>query len=107
MNTYNDTAKNDVFHISSYEQALADNSYYKSLNDSEKSKLRAYCNEYEQAISAGKELSGWKAKAYMAKEAGIQPGTYALFQTALSLINSDGATPKTRKLRRLLSWCPA
>lgn len=72
------------------EKSLTDNSYYKSLNDSEKSKLRAYCNEYEQAISAGKELSGWKAKAYMAKEAGIQPGTYALFQTALSLINSDG-----------------
>ena len=90
MNTYNDTAKNDVFHISSYEQALADNSYYKSLNDSEKSKLRAYCNEYEQAISAGKELSGWKAKAAVAKEAGISPGIYALFQVALQEADTDG-----------------
>ena len=98
MNTYNDTAKNDVFHISSYEQALTDNSYYKSLNDSEKSKLRAYCNEYERAISEGRELSGWKAKAYMAKEAGIEPGTYALFQTALSLINSDGGNAKNEEI---------
>lgn len=106
MNTYNDTAKNDVFHISSYEQALADNSYYKSLNDSEKSKLRAYCNEYEQAISAGKELSGWKAKAYMAKEAGIQPGTYALFQTALSLINSDGGNAKNEEITQAVKLVP-
>ena len=106
MNTYNDTAKNDVFHVSSYEQALADNSYYKSLNDSEKSKLRAYCNEYEQAISAGKELSGWKAKAYMAKEAGIQPGTYALFQTALSLINSDGGNAKNEEITQAVKLVP-
>ena len=106
MNTYNDTAKNDVFHISSYEQALADNSYYKSLNDSEKSKLQAYCNEYEQAISAGKELSGWKAKAYMAKEAGIQPGTYALFQTALSLINSDGGNAKNEEITQAVKLVP-
>ena len=106
MNTYNDTAKNDVFHISSYEQALADNSYYKSLNDSEKSKLRAYCNEYEQAISAGKELSGWKAKAYMAKEAGIEPGTYALFQTALSLINSDGGNAKNEEITQAVKLVP-
>ena len=106
MNTYNDTAKNDVFHISSYEQALTDNSYYKSLNDSEKSKLRAYCNEYEQAISEGRELSGWKAKAYMAKEAGIQPGTYALFQTALSLINSDGGNAKNEEITQAVKLVP-
>lgn len=106
MNTYNDTAKNDVFHISSYEQALADNSYYKSLNDSEKSKLRAYCNEYEQAISEGRELSGWKAKAYMAKEAGIEPGIYALFQTALSLINSDGGNAKNEEITQAVKLVP-
>lgn len=106
MNTYNDTAKNDVFHVSEYEKSLADNSYYKSLNDSEKSKLRAYCNEYEQAISAGKELSGWKAKAYMAKEAGIQPGTYALFQTALSLINSDGGNAKNEEITQAVKLVP-
>lgn len=106
MNTYNDTAKNDVFHISEYEKSLTDNSYYKSLNDSEKNKLRAYCNEYEQAISAGKELSGWKAKAYMAKEAGIQPGTYALFQTALSLINSDGGNAKNEEITQAVKLVP-
>ncbi len=106
MNTYNDTAKNDVFHVSEYEKSLADNSYYKSLNDSEKSKLRAYCNEYEQAINEGKELSGWKAKAYMAKEAGIEPGTYALFQTALSLINSDGGTAKTAEITEAVKLVP-
>ena len=106
MNTYNDTAKNDVFHVSEYEKSLTDNSYYKSLNDSEKSKLRAYCIEYEQAISAGKELSGWKAKAYMAKEAGIQPGTYALFQTALSLINSDGGNAKNEEITQAVKLVP-
>ena len=106
MNTYNDTTKNDVFHVSEYEKSLTDNSYYKSLNDSEKSKLRAYCNEYEQAISAGKELSGWKAKAYMAKEAGIQPGTYALFQTALSLINSDGGNAKNEEITQAVKLVP-
>lgn len=93
MHVYSDSAINDPFHVSSYEQALANNDYYKSLDESEKKKLRANCNEYEQAINENKELKGWKAKAYMAKEAGIKPGTYALFQTALSLINADGGTP--------------
>ena len=93
MHVYSDSATNDPFHVSSYEQALANNDYYKSLDESEKKKLRANCNEYEQAINDNKELKGWKAKAYMAKEAGIEPGTYALFQTALSLINADGGTP--------------
>ena len=106
MNTYNDTAKNDVFHVSEYEKSLTDNSYYKSLNDSEKSKLREYCNEYERAISEGRELSGWKAKAYMAKEAGIQPGTYALFQTALSLINSDGGNAKNEEITQAVKLVP-
>ena len=93
MHVYSDSATNDPFRVSSYEQALANNDYYKSLDESEKKKLRANCNEYEQAIKENKELKGWKAKAYMAKEAGIEPGTYALFQTALSLINADGGTP--------------
>ena len=93
MHVYSDSATNDPFHVSSYEQALVNNDYYKSLDESEKKKLRANCNEYEQAINENKELKGWKAKAYMAKEAGIEPGTYALFQTALSLINADGGTP--------------
>ncbi len=106
MNVYSDSIKNNLFHVSSYEQALADNSYYQSLNDSEKSKLRANCNEFEQAINEGKELDGWKAKAYMAKEAGIEPGTYALFQTALSLINSDGGTPKNAEITEAVKLVP-
>lgn len=98
MHVYSDSAINDPFHVSSYEQALANNDYYKSLDESEKKKLRANCNEYEQAINDNKELKGWKAKAYMAKEAGIEPGTYALFQTALSLINADGGTPANAEI---------
>lgn len=98
MHVYSDSAINDPFHVSSYEQALANNDYYKSLDESEKKKLRANCNEYEQAINDNKELKGWKAKAYMAREAGIEPGTYALFQTALSLINADGGTPANAEI---------
>ena len=58
MHVYSDSAINDPFHVSSYEQALANNDYYKSLDESEKKKLRANCNEYEQAINENKELKG-------------------------------------------------
>ena len=97
MNSYSETGSSNLFHISSYEQSLVNNDYYKSLNEAEKQKLRANCNEYEQAVSEGKKLDGWKAKAYMAKEAGIEPGTYALFQTALSLI-TEGKNPKNDQI---------
>lgn len=106
MHVYSDSAINDPFHVSSYEQALANNDYYKSLDESEKKKLRANCNEYEQAINENKELKGWKAKAYMAKEAGIEPGTYALFQTALSLINSDGGNAKNEEITQAVKLVP-
>lgn len=89
MNTYSETAKSNPFHVSDLEKKLADNSFYKDLNDSGRETLRTYCNEYEQAIADGKDLSGWKAKAYMAKEAGITPETYALFQTALKACDYD------------------
>ena len=105
MNTYSETSSTNLFHVSSYEQALANNDYYRSLDDAEKKKLRANCNEYEQAISEGKELDGWKAKAYMAKEAGIEPGTYALFQTALSLI-TGGKTPKNEQITQAVKLIP-
>ena len=90
LNTYSESAKNDPFHVSEYEKKLANNSFYKDLNEDGRKLIRTYCNEYEQAIADGKELSGWKAKAYMAKEAGIEPGTYALFQTALKANDYDG-----------------
>lgn len=89
MNTYSETAKSNPFRVSDLEKKLADNSFYKDLNDSGRATLRTYCNEYEQAIADGKDLSGWKAKAYMAKEAGITPETYALFQTALKACDYD------------------
>ena len=89
MNTYSETAKSNPFHVSDLEKKLADNSFYKDLNDSGRETLRTYCNEYEQTVAGGKELSGWKAKAYMAKEAGITPETYALFQTALKACDYD------------------
>lgn len=89
MNTYSETAKSNPFHVSDLEKKLTDNSAYKNLNDSGRATLRTYCNEYEQAIADGKNLSGWKAKAYMAKEAGITPETYALFQTALKSCDFD------------------
>ena len=89
MNTYSETAKSNPFHVSDLEKKLADNSFYKDLNDSGRETLRTYCNEYEQAIADGKDLSGWKAKAYMAKEAGITPEAYALFQTALKACDYD------------------
>ncbi len=89
MNTYSETSKSNPFRVSDLEKKLEDNSFYKALNDSGRETLRTYCNEYEQAVAGGKELSGWKAKAYMAKEAGIAPETYALFQTALKACDYD------------------
>ena len=90
MNVYSETAKNNPFHVSALEKKLADNSFYKDLNNEGRELIRTYCNEYEQAIADGKDLSGWKAKAYMAKEAGISAETYALFQTALKANDYDG-----------------
>ena len=89
MNTYSETAKSNPFRVSDLEKKLTDNVFYKDLNDSGREILRTYCNEYEQTVAGGKELSGWKAKAYMAMEAGIAPETYALFQTALKACDYD------------------
>ena len=43
----------------------------------------------------------------MAREAGIEPGTYALFQTALSLINADGGTPANDEITQAVKLAPA
>ena len=92
---YNDTLKNNPFHVSSYETAIMDNQFYKDLSEDGKAALRSLTNEYEQAINEGKELSSWLAKAYMAnKEASIAPGVYALYRVALKTVdaqvNDDG-----------------
>ena len=40
------------------------------------------------------------------QEAGIEPGTYALFQTALSLINSDGGNAKNEEITQAVKLVP-
>lgn len=90
MNTYSDSAKSNPFTVSELEKKLKDNAFYKALDDTGRTTLRELCNEYTQAVSEGKELAGWKAKAYTAKEAGIEPEVYALFQTALKANDYDG-----------------
>lgn len=88
--TYNETMSNNPFHVSTYEKAIADNSLYQSLTDEGKAALRALTNEYEQYINEGRELDEWRAKAYMAeKEAGIAPGTYALYRTVLKTVDAQ------------------
>lgn len=90
MSTYTDSNKSNPFTVSDMEKKLKDNAFYKDLNDDGRTTLREYCNEYTQAIADGKDLTGWKAKAYMANEAGIKPEIYALFQVALKANDYDG-----------------
>lgn len=89
MSTYTDSNKSNPFTVSDMEKRLKDNAFYKDLNDDGHTTLREYCNEYTQAIADGKNLTGWKAKAYMANEAGIKPEIYALFQLALKANDYD------------------
>lgn len=89
MSTYTDSNKSNPFTVSDMEKRLKDNAFYKDLNDDGRTTLREYCNEYTQAIADGKNLTGWKAKAYMANEAGIKPEIYALFQVALTANDYD------------------
>ena len=89
MSTYTDSNKSNPFTVSDMEKRLKDNAFYKDLNDDGHTTLREYCNEYTQAIADGKDLTGWKAKAYMANEAGIKPEIYALFQVALKANDYD------------------
>lgn len=89
MSTYTDSNKSNPFTVSDMEKRLKDNAFYKDLNDDGRTTLREYCNEYTQAIADGKDLTGWKAKAYMANEAGIKPEIYALFQVALKANDYD------------------
>lgn len=89
MSTYTDSNKSNPFTVSDMEKRLKDNAFYKDLNNDGRTTLREYCNEYTQAIADGKNLTGWKAKAYMANEAGIKPEIYALFQVALKANDYD------------------
>ena len=87
---YSDSASGNAFHISIYEDAIKDRKFYGYLKDVGKKELRSMLNSYEQHVADNDKLSGWEAKAAVAKEAGISPGVYALFQMALKAADTDG-----------------
>lgn len=87
---YSDSASGNAFHISKYEEAIKDNSFYSYLKDAGKKELRSMLNSYEKHVADNAKLDGWEAKAAVAKEAGISPGIYALFQVALQEADTDG-----------------
>ena len=87
---YSDSASGNAFHISIYEDAIKDRKFYSYLKDAGKKELRSMLNSYEQHVADNDKLSGWEAKAAVAKEAGISPGVYALFQMALKAADTDG-----------------
>lgn len=87
---YSDSASGNAFHISKYEEAIKDRKFYGYLKDAGKKELRSMLNSYEQHVADNDKLSGWEAKAAVAKEAGISPGIYALFQVALQEADTDG-----------------
>ena len=87
---YNDSASGNAFHISKYEEAIKDNSFYSCLKDAGKKELRSMLNSYEKHVADNAKLDDWEAKAAVAKEAGISPGIYALFQVALQEADTDG-----------------
>lgn len=87
---YSDSASGNAFHISKYEEAIKDNSFYSYLKDAGKKELRSLLNSYEKHVADNAKLDDWEAKAAVAKEAGISPGIYALFQVALQEADTDG-----------------
>lgn len=87
---YSDSASGNAFHISVFEEAIKDRKFYGYLKDAGKKELRSMLNSYEQHLADNDKLSGWEAKAAVAKEAGISPGVYALFQMALKAADTDG-----------------
>ena len=87
---YSDSASGNAFHISKYEDAIKDRKFYSYLKDAGKKELRSMLNSYENHVADNDKLSGWEAKAAVAKEAGISPGVYALYQMALKAADTDG-----------------
>ena len=87
---YSDSASGNAFHISKYEEAIKDRKFYGYLKDAGKKELRSMLNSYEQHVADNDKLSGWEAKAAVAKEAGISPGVYALYQMALKAADAGG-----------------
>lgn len=87
---YSDSASGNAFHISKYEESIQDRKFYSYLKDAGKKELRSMLNSYENHVADNDKLSGWEAKAAVAKEAGISPGVYALYQMALKAADTDG-----------------
>ena len=87
---YSDSASGNAFHISKYEDAIKDRKFYGYLKDAGKKELRSMLNSYENHVADNDKLSDWEAKAAVAKEAGISPGVYALYQMALKAADTDG-----------------
>lgn len=87
---YSDSASGNAFHISIYEDAIKDRKFYSYLKDAGKKELRSMLNSYENHVADNDKLSGWEAEAAVAKEAGISPGVYALYQMALKAADTDG-----------------
>lgn len=87
---YSDSASGNAFHISIYEDAIKDRKFYSYLKDAGKKELRSMLNSYENHVADNDKLSGWEARAAVAKEAGISPGVYALYQMALKAADTDG-----------------
>ena len=87
---YSDSASGNAFHTSLYEDAIKDRKFYSYLKDAGKKELRSMLNSYENHVADNDKLSGWEAKAAVAKEAGISPGVYALYQMALKAADTDG-----------------
>lgn len=87
---YSDSASGNAFHISKYEESIQDRKFYSYLKDAGKKELRSMLNSYEQHVADNDKLSDWEAKATVAKEAGISPGVYALYQMALKAADTDG-----------------
>lgn len=80
-----DTQKDALF--GAYSDSASGNAFHK---DAGKKELRSMLNSYEQHVADNDKLSGWEAKAAVAKEAGISPGVYALYQMALKAADTDG-----------------
>ncbi|MFR3787391.1 MAG: M23 family metallopeptidase [Agathobaculum desmolans] len=96
--TYSSSMSRNPFHVSEYEKTIDQNgTFYAALTGDGKARVRSLLNEYEQHINEGRELSEWRAKAYMAeKEAGISPATYAMYRVALETANTDNkGNPRT------------
>ena len=87
---YSDSASGNAFHISVFEEAIKDRKFYGYLKDAGKKELRSMLNSYERHVANNTKLEGWEAKAAVAKEAGISPGVYALYQMALKEADTDG-----------------